>query len=105
MASELGARVTLETARTKYAGLSYTEVWISEAQERIVLAVPPANVPALQRICDEEGVELADLGEFGATSAQGQPALILTYKGHHVGELSMHFLHEGLPNPTREAVW
>jgi len=105
MASELGARVTLETARTKYAGLSYTEVWISEAQERIVLAVPPANVPALQRICDEEGVELADLGEFGATNAQGQPGLILTYKGNHVGELSMHFLHEGLPNPTREALW
>jgi phosphoribosylformylglycinamidine synthase len=97
--------VTLENARTKYAGLSYTEVWISEAQERIVLAVRPSNVPSLQRICDEEGVELADLGEFGATNAKGEPALILTYKGNHVGELSMQFLHDGLPNPTREAVW
>ncbi|MFO0856118.1 MAG: phosphoribosylformylglycinamidine synthase subunit PurS [Phycisphaerales bacterium] len=105
MAGELGARVTLEKAPVKYAGLSYTEIWISEAQERIVLAVPPANVPALQKICDEEGVELADLGEFGATDDKGKPALILTYQGNEVGRLSMHFLHDGLPNPTREALW
>lgn len=105
MAGELGARVTLEKAPVKYAGLSYTEIWISEAQERIVLAVPPANVSALQKICDEEGVELADLGEFGATDDKGKPALILTYQGNEVGRLSMHFLHDGLPNPTREAVW
>ncbi len=105
MAGELGARVTLEQAPVKYAGLSYTEIWISEAQERIVLAVPPANVAALQKICDEEGVELADLGEFGATDEKGNAALVLTYQGNEVGRLSMHFLHEGLPNPTREAVW
>jgi phosphoribosylformylglycinamidine synthase len=101
MGADLGARVTLDTAPTKYAGLSYTEVWISEAQERMVLAVPAHNVGALQRICDEEGVELCDLGEFGANDAQ----LVLTYQGHEVGRLAMRFLHDGLPNPTRDAVW
>jgi phosphoribosylformylglycinamidine synthase subunit PurSL len=101
MGKDLGAQVHLERAPLKYAGLSYTEIWISEAQERMVLAVPPENVPALQKICDEEHVELADLGEFGTPDA----SLILNYKGATVGQLSMHFLHEGIPTPTREALW
>jgi phosphoribosylformylglycinamidine synthase II len=101
MGGELGAEVHLDRAPLKYAGLSYTEVWISEAQERMVLAVPPENVPALQAICDEEHVELADLGHFGTQDAE----LILNYNGTEVGRLSMHFLHEGIPTPTREATW
>jgi phosphoribosylformylglycinamidine synthase subunit PurSL len=101
MGSTLGARVTLEAAPLKYAGLRYDEIWISEAQERMVLSVPASNVAALQRICDEEGVELCDLGEFGTAGGE----LILTYHGHEVGRLAMKFIHDGLPNPTREAVW
>ncbi len=101
MGSKLGARVTLETAPLKYEGLRYDEIWISEAQERMVLAVPAANVSALHRICNEEGVELCDLGEFGTPGSE----LILTFQGHEVGRLAMDFIHDGLPNPTREAVW
>jgi phosphoribosylformylglycinamidine synthase subunit PurSL len=101
MGSAIGAFVTLDKAPLKYSGLSYTEIWISEAQERMILAVPAENVPALQQICDEEGVELADLGHFGTENAQ----LILNYQGTEVGRLPMHFLHEGIPMPTREAVW
>ncbi len=101
MASSLGAVVNLDKAPLKYAGLSYTEVWISEAQERIVLAVPAENVQALQRICDEEGVELADLGEFGTPSRE----IVLKWHGEEVGRLSCEFLHEGVPMPTRDAVW
>ena len=101
MGSKLGARVTLENAPLKYAGLRYDEIWISEAQERMVLAVPAGNVAALRAICDEEGVELCDLGEFGTANAE----LVLTYQGHEVGRLAMDFIHDGLPNPTREAVW
>ena len=43
MGAELGATVDLDRAPLKYQGLSYTEIWISEAQERMVLAVPPDN--------------------------------------------------------------
>jgi phosphoribosylformylglycinamidine (FGAM) synthase-like enzyme/phosphoribosylformylglycinamidine (FGAM) synthase PurS component len=101
MGSKLGAEVHLDRAPLKYAGLRYDEIWISESQERFVLAVPAANVPALQKICDEEGVLLADLGHFGTPNAD----LILNFRGEEVGRLSMHFLHEGIPMPTREAVW
>ncbi|MDX9911097.1 MAG: phosphoribosylformylglycinamidine synthase subunit PurS [Phycisphaerales bacterium] len=101
MGATLGAEVHLDRAPLKYAGLSYTEIWISEAQERMVLAVPEANLAELERICNEERVELAVLGTFGTPNAE----LILHYHGHEVGRMSMHFLHEGIPMPTREAVW
>ena len=45
MGADLGAEVDLERAPLKYQGLSYTEIWISEAQERMVLAVPPEKWP------------------------------------------------------------
>ncbi len=101
MGAELGAEVHLDRAPLKYAGLSYTEIWISEAQERMVLAVPIEKLIELQKICDEEHVELADLGHFGTEGAE----LVLHFEHTEVGRLSMHFLHEGLPTPTRDAAW
>lgn len=101
MGSKLGAEVHLDRAPLKYDGLRYDEIWISESQERFVLAVPPENVPALREICDEEGVLLADLGHFGTPTAE----LLLNFQGKEVGRMSMQFLHEGLPMPTREALW
>ena len=65
MGAELGARVDLDQAPLKYQGLSYTEIWISEAQERMVLAVPPEKWPASRgTYAPSEGVEATDLGEF-----------------------------------------
>jgi len=107
LGKDTGATVHLDRAKLKYDGLSFTEVWISEAQERMVLAVPPANLASLQRICDEESVELAILGEFAPPegSAPGKPDLRLLFRSAEVGRLSMHLLHEGIPTPTREATW
>ncbi len=101
MGEQLGADVHLERAPLKYDGLSYTEIWISEAQERMVLAVPAGKIASVQAICDTEDVELCDLGTFGTDNRE----LILHYDGAEVGRLSMEFLHDGVPMPTREAVW
>jgi len=109
MGSEIGAEVDLDRAPLKYAGLTYTEIWISEAQERMVLAVPPGNVEELREICEEEGVPMADLGRFGNAAADKVgthgPELVLRFKGVEVGRLPVRFLHEGIPMPTREAVY
>ena len=64
MGASLGAEVDLERAPLKYQGLSYTEIWISEAQERMVLAVPPEKWPALVELCRREDVEATELGRF-----------------------------------------
>jgi phosphoribosylformylglycinamidine synthase II len=108
MGAKIGARVVLENAPLKYRGLTYTEVWISEAQERMVLAVPPEHVDALRGMCDAEDVGFCDLGHFGESGGEGEPSdpqLVLTFHGEEVGRLSMHLLHDGIPMPTRDASW
>jgi hypothetical protein len=100
MGEELGAEVHLDKAPLKYSGLSYTEIWISEAQERMVLAVPPASWPEFEALCRSEGVEAAVLGEFRQTGR-----LVLKYQGQQVADLSMSFLHDGRPPIVREAVY
>ncbi|HQR07993.1 MAG TPA: phosphoribosylformylglycinamidine synthase subunit PurL [Gemmatales bacterium] len=100
MAADLGAVVHLERAPLKYAGLSYTEIWISEAQERMVLAVPPDKWTELEKLCTSENVEAVVLGEFKAT---GQ--LTLYYHGQLIADLSMHYLHDGRPPTIRQATW
>src|SRR5262245_50657400 len=89
MGAELGAHVHLEEAPLKYEGLSYTEIWISESQERMVLAVPPKDWPELEALCRSEGVEAALIGTFEPTGR-----LHLSYQGQQVSDLSMEFLHE-----------
>ncbi len=99
MGERIGAEVHLERAPLKYAGLSYTEIWISEAQERMVLSVPEAQLERLRTICDDESVEMCVLGVFGTPNAD----LILNYDGVEVGRLPMDFLHNGIPTPKRVA--
>ncbi len=100
MGEETGAEVWLEKAPLKYSGLSYTEIWISEAQERMVLAVPPENWDAFHALCEAEGVEATIIGKFTDTKQ-----LVLKYDGKQVGELSMEFLHDGRPPVIRQATF
>ncbi|MBH06864.1 MAG: phosphoribosylformylglycinamidine synthase [Phycisphaeraceae bacterium] len=105
MGSEIGACVTLESAPLKYQGLTYTEIWISEAQERMVLAVPADKVPALRDLCHAEDVEICDLGSFGQLNDTGEPELRLSFAHQEVGRISMSLLHDGVPMPVRRAEW
>lgn len=100
MGAEVGAVVNLDEAPLKYEGLSYTEIWISESQERMVLSVPPAKWPELKRLCESEDVEAANLGVFEPTGR-----LKLKYRGNVVADVSMHFLHDGRPTQVRSAEW
>jgi phosphoribosylformylglycinamidine synthase len=100
MGAECGAEVDLDKAPLKYQGLSYTEIWISEAQERMVLAVPPDKRQALLDLCRSESVEATDLGRFTDTGR-----LVLKFHGEVVADLSMRFLHEGRPTVIAEAAW
>ena len=100
MGAEIGAEVWLERAPLKYEGLSYTEIWISEAQERMVCAVPEDKWPQFQALAKSENVEAVVIGRFVPTGK-----LELKYQGATVGQLDMHFLHEGRPKVERQAVY
>jgi phosphoribosylformylglycinamidine synthase II len=98
MAEKIGARVDLDRAPLKYQGLSYTEIWISEAQERMILAVPRENWERLEALCVSEDVEATVIGTFEAGSR-----LQLFYHGNQVADLDLHFLHGGRPPVVRYA--
>ncbi len=99
MASKLGCDVELKKVKLKYPGLAPWEIWLSEAQERMVLAVAPENVPALQELCDTFDTELTDIGEF-----TGKHRLIVRYKGNPVVDMDNEFLHEGIPQRQLKAI-
>jgi phosphoribosylformylglycinamidine synthase II len=100
MGEEVGAEVELNTVPLKYDGLTYTEVWISEAQERMVLAVAQEKVQELLDLFASEDVEATVIGSF-----TGDKRLKLTYGGEKVADIEMEFLHDGVPQVVREAVW
>lgn len=100
LAEGWGAEVDLDRVPLKYKGLRYDEIWISEAQERMVAAVAPENVERLLQICREEQAEATVLGKF--TDSQ---RLILRFGGETVGDLDLHFLHKGVPKIVRQATF
>ena len=100
MGEDTGAEVWLDKAPLKYSGLSYTEIWISEAQERMVLAVPESNVAEFTALCESEGVEASVIGQFTDTHD-----LVLKYEENEVGRVTMEFLHDGRPPVIREATF
>ena len=87
-----GAVVHLDRVPLKYAGLQPWEIWISEAQERMTLAVPPEQVERLVAGFARHGVEATAIGAFTEDGA-----VRLTYAGETVGDLSLDFLHGGAP--------
>jgi phosphoribosylformylglycinamidine synthase len=92
MASALGAEIELSRIGTKYPGLSPWELWLSEAQERMVLAVPSRHLEAFAALCSRFESEFWDIGAF-----RSDGELILKMKGEVVLGLSMEFVHKGLP--------
>lgn len=100
MGEDIGAEVWLDKAPLKYDGLSYTEIWISEAQERMVFAVPPEKWDRLHALAQSEGVEASIIGKFLPTGM-----LRLLYKDVEVGSISMEFLHGGRPPVIRKATY
>ena len=100
MGAELGAKVYLHQVPLKYSGLSYMEIWISESQERMVLSVAPENIDKLIKVFANENVEATVIGEFSDTKR-----LELYYEDTKVCDLDMHFLHEGIPQTTKKALY
>ncbi len=100
MGAELGAVVDLDDVPLKYTGLRYDEIWISEAQERMVFAIPPERLDMLLAVFAQEEVEATVIGTF-----TDNRILRVRYRGETVGELDMEFLHGGVPRQILTATW
>lgn len=100
MGEDLGVEVDLTGVPLKYPGLQPWEIWLSEAQERIVMAVPEERLPALRALCDDWDVELTDLGRF-----TGDHRLVVRHDALTVVDMPMAFLHDGLPRREMVGAW
>lgn len=98
MAEGIGADVDLASVLLKYAGLAPWEIWLSEAQERIVVAVAAESLAMLQDAADQHGVELTVLGTF-----TGDQVLTVRHQGEVVLCLDTGFLHDGRPQRSLAA--
>jgi phosphoribosylformylglycinamidine synthase len=98
MGSETGVEVALEKAPLKYPGLKPWEIWVSESQERMVLAIAPENLDSVLEICNLLNVEASVLGQF-----KDSKKLVVTYRGETICDLQMSFLHHGLPQRVMKA--
>lgn len=93
MAKECGGCIVdLDKVPLKYPGLSPWQIWISESQERMTLAVPKKNWPKLKKIFDRHDVEANVIGTFTE-----KERCVVRYAGKKVMDLDMEFLHDGRP--------
>ena len=95
-----GCRMDLSRAPLKYDGLRPWEILISEAQERMTLAVPPDKLDAFLELAKNMDVEATPLGTFTDSGY-----FHITYGEKIVANLPMDFMHDGVPQLRLEAVW
>jgi phosphoribosylformylglycinamidine synthase len=100
MGERTGVAVELEDVHLKYPGLQPWEIWVSEAQERMVVAVPPASLEAFLELCGGEDVEATVIGHFTMDRR-----LVVSYRGVRLVDLDMALLHDGRPQREMQAVW
>ncbi|MBN2306413.1 phosphoribosylformylglycinamidine synthase [Candidatus Peregrinibacteria bacterium] len=101
MAKECGGcEVELEKVKTKYANLSPWQIWISESQERMTLAVPPEKLDQFMDLMKRRGVEAYTMGTFTDSGR-----CKVTFHGETVMDLDMEFLHEGLPREQQHTTY
>ena len=87
-----GAIINLEKVPLKYPGLEPWEIWISESQERMTLAVPKNKWKKFKNLMDSRGVEATIIGKFTDSGK-----CLVSYNGKLIMDIEMNFLHDGLP--------
>lgn len=95
-----GADMDLSRAPLKYDGLRPWEIMLSEAQERMTLAVPQDKLDVFLQLSEEMGVESSVLGTFTDNGT-----LRVSFGGKPVALLDMDFLHDGVPQLALDAQW
>ena len=82
-----GAEVFLDKLHLRELGMAPWEIWISESQERMLLAVPKGNVERVLEIVGEEELEASVIGEFTSSDS-----IKIYFKGFLIADLNVDFL-------------
>jgi phosphoribosylformylglycinamidine synthase len=95
-----GCEIDLSLAPLKYAGLQPWEILVSEAQERMSLAVDPKKADQFMELARKMGVEATAMGKFTQSGI-----FHVRYGEKTVAYLDMSFLHGGVPQMKLTARW
>ncbi len=88
-----GFEVDLSKVLLKNDGMAQWEIWISESQERMPLAVPEENLPMFKQIMKKHDVEVCVIGEFNESGK----AVVKCPEGTVIMDIETEFLHDGNP--------
>jgi len=95
-----GCVVHLDKVPLKYDGLDQWEIWISESQERMTVAIAPKDLNQFMALADRHAVECTVIGEYTNTGK-----LHILYNGQTCAYVDMDLLSSGFPNWSFEAQW
>ena len=98
--SSNGCRVELEKVPLKYDGLDQWEIWISESQERMTIAVKPENLDRFMSLSAMHAVESTVIGEYTDSGK-----LHITYNGKTCAFIDLNLLTAGFPQWEFDAEW
>ncbi len=90
LAGGVTAVVQLDKVLLKEEGMRAWEIWVSESQERMLLAVSPENLEKIAGIFDSWDIEFSIIGEVVPGTS-----LVLKYKEEKVLDLDLNFLTSG----------
>ena len=87
-----GCHVFLDRVPLKYHGMAPWEIWISESQERMTLAIQKEKIDEFMNLAQRREVEATVIGEFTDSGR-----CVVEYYGNIVMDIDLDFLHDGLP--------
>lgn len=90
-----GFELNLDKVPLKYPGMAPWEIWISESQERMTLAVPPEKLEQFVALMAARGVEATAIGTFTNSGRA-----VIKWRNEVLMDMSMEFLHDGNPPKT-----
>ncbi len=95
-----GALVELDKVPLKYEGLDLWEIWVSESQERMTVALKPQHLARFMQLSHKHGVESTVIGHY---TDNGK--LHITSNGSTCAYVDLALLESGFPQWEFEAEW
>jgi phosphoribosylformylglycinamidine synthase len=95
-----GCEVRLEQVPLKYAGLDQWEIWVSESQERMTVAIKPENLDRFMALSEKHAVESTVIGRYTDSGK-----LHITYNGETCAYINLDLLKSGFPQWEFDAEW
>jgi len=95
-----GCEIELANVPLKYEGLDQWEIWVSESQERMTVAIHPDDRERFFHLSRRHGVESTVIGRYTDSGK-----LHITYKDKTCAYVDLDLLLSGFPQWEFEAVW